>query len=448
MSIDQSIVPEVVDNAAAKAQLEEDDSKIEIAAQPPADHTLLLAVQVGDVLQWYVPVNASRLLPVHANVLREGDIVTVPDRALRFRVPTALVASPTAVRSAAMTGGSLGVVMHLIRIPIVRDLVDAPISVIIKFIVDHVDKKPEGFRFLDGAKRSRILTEADLRPMRDQRVLLLVHGIFSSVDAFTEIADGPVMAHLRGIYGDNIIGWDHRTVAKGPFENADDMLSALPPGIQPDVICHSRGALVMRAALEHVALQAKRQTRFASVGTALFVAGANQGSQLATFQHINDLLNVYSAVASIPVLGSVGVALGIIVGVLKVLAHGASIIPAVKALSTDSDNRFVQDLDQPFHTKIGQLVIARANYDPRANDLVMEALNLNVDKIFATANDLVVPYDGASRFDEDVRIDADCPFGTEERSQSIVMHTNFFAQPEIHQLIIDRFRQIAAIATV
>ena len=278
--------------------------------------------------------------------------------------------------------------MHLVRIPIVRDLIDASLSMLIKFIVDHVDRKAEGFRFLDSTRRA-ILNEAQLQAMRGQRVLVLVHGIFSSLDAFNELASGDTMNRLRGVYGDNIIGWDHRTVAKTPLDNADDMLSAMPSGVQPDIICHSRGALVIRAALEHERLQAKRQTRFASVRTGLFVAGANHGSQLASFRHVNDLLNVYSAIASIPLLGSIGVALGVVVGVLKVLAHGASMLPAVKALSTDDDNTFVHDLDRPFHTSIGQLIVSRANYDP-TNDVLLQALNWNVDRVFGTANDLVV----------------------------------------------------------
>ena len=164
-----------------------------------------------------------------------------------------------------------------------------------------------------------MLQPPDLQAMRDQRVLLLVHGIFSSVDAFNDIADDAwLMAHLTGVYGNkNIIGWDHRTVALTPFDNADEMLRLLPPGITPDIICHSRGSLVVRSALEHRRLQAKRESRFTNVGTALFVAGANQGSQLASFRHINDLLNVYSAIASIPVLGSFGVALNVVSAFLK-----------------------------------------------------------------------------------------------------------------------------------
>src|ERR1043166_1221334 len=125
----------------------------------------------------------------------------------------------------------------------------------------------------------------------------MTHGIFSSLKgAFNDISDpaGPVLQHLRSIYGDNIIGWDHRTVAKTPLDNAREMLSALPAGMTPpDILCHSRGALVTRAMLEHSTLEASRKSRFSSVGKAIFIAGATQGSQLASEAHLKRLLNIY-----------------------------------------------------------------------------------------------------------------------------------------------------------
>ena len=50
-----------------------------------------------------------------------------------------------------------------------------------------------------------------------------------------------------------------------------------------------------------------------------------------------------------------------------------------------------------------------------------------------------MPFDAAATFDQGVRIDADVSFGSEETSQSTVMHTNFFAQPQVQQLIVERF---------
>jgi hypothetical protein len=328
-------------------------------------------------------------------------------------------------------------VFHLIRIPIVSDLVDAALGTVQKFIVEHVDTKREGFRAFDPANGSPFLDDAALAAMRDQRVLLLTHGIFSTIGAFDDL-QGTTLAHLRTVYGARIIGWEHRTVAKTPLDNADELLSKLPPGITPDLICHSRGGLVMRAALEYPDLQAKRETRFSSAGTVLHVAGANQGSQLATFSHVNDLLNVFSAFASLPELGQAGVDLGVVLGLLKVLAHVAANLPSVKALSTDDDNQFIEKLDLPPHTRIAQLLVSRANYDPTGN-AALAALNLALDKVFASANDFVVPFDGARDFDAGVHLDGDLPFGSDEQPQSVVFHTNFFRQPALQQFIAEHF---------
>lgn len=68
------------------------------------------------------------------------------------------------------------------------------------------------------------------------------------------------------------------------------------------------------------------------MGKAIFLAVANQGSQLATRSNINRLLNIYSAVASIPILGAAGVVLKLLVGVLKVLAQIALRLPSIEVL--------------------------------------------------------------------------------------------------------------------
>jgi hypothetical protein len=75
---------------------------IEVDIDPMPGHTHLLAVERDGVVQWFVPVNASRVLPIHAGVLRAGDVHRARDAAarpvaldadqsLRFLVPAALV---------------------------------------------------------------------------------------------------------------------------------------------------------------------------------------------------------------------------------------------------------------------------------------------------------------------------------------------------------------------
>jgi hypothetical protein len=224
-------------------------------------------------------------------------------------------------------------------------------------------------------------------------------------------------------------------VAKTPLENARDLLNRLPPGIQPDILCHSRGGLVTRAMLEHPDLQALRESRFPKVGKTVYVAGANQGSPLATLSNINRLLNIYSAVSSIPILGAPGVVLKVVVGVLKVFAQVATRLPSIEALSADlSKNTFLQALNGPLLTPTGEIVVIHANYDPSGGPLA-RFLDLNVDAIFNEANDMVVPFTGAEVFDKFQQVGTNFRFGTVTQTQTVVMHLNFFRQPGVRDLL-------------
>lgn len=119
------------------------------------------------------------------------------------------------------------------------------------------------------------------------RILLFVHGTFSSVKAgFGGLCATPPGRELLGSamrrYG-AVWGWDHRTLAVDPAANARNLFEALsaltiarPPLV--DIVCHSRGALVARHLIEDV-LPVK--TWRPLVGRVVFVAGANAGTQLA-----------------------------------------------------------------------------------------------------------------------------------------------------------------------
>ena len=188
--------------------------------------------------------------------------------------------------------------------------------------------------------------------------------------------------------------------------------------------------------LEHPSLQAARQAKFAAVGKAIFIAGANQGSQLATISNLNRLLNIYAAVGSLPILGAAGVVLNVIVGILKVVAQIGTQLPSIVALSVDeTKNQFLKDLNGPLMSPVGEIVVAHANYDPRSGPLA-RFLDLNVDTIFGTANDMVVPFTGAEVFDKWQQVGTQVSFGTATQTQGVVMHTNFFFQSGIHDLIV------------
>jgi len=413
-----------------------EDAYVEMRATPAPDEGLLVMVESDGVVQWYLPTNAPQSM-MTAETIAGLEEEAVPAE-LHFLIPQSTLARGAAV--AGFAEGIGGAVVRFFRFKIVKELLGAAIADVIAWIAEKVEarNKREGFRFFERENDFPYLSEAELQQLSGERVLLLTHGIFSSLaGAFAGIADpgGPVLQHLRQIYGRNIIGWDHWTVAKTPLENASDMLAKLPPDVRPDIVCHSRGALVTRAMLEHSDLEDRRRSRFSAVGKAIFVAGACQGSQLASIANINRLLNIYSAIGSIPVLGSAGVVLKVIVGVLRVLAHGAAQLPSLDALSSDlAKNTFLQALNNDLMTPTGEIVVVHANYDPSQGPLA-GFLDLNVDVIFGAANDMVVPYTGAEVFDKWQQVGTNFRYGTASATQAVVMHTNFFFQPGVQQLL-------------
>lgn len=94
----------------------------------------------------------------------------------------------------------------------------------------------------------------------DARILLLVHGTFSSTDGgFAQLAAaGSGRAFLEGALTeyDAVIGFDHRTLSVDPLTNARDLFDLLcaraPRGATVDIVTHSRGGLVARALVERV----------------------------------------------------------------------------------------------------------------------------------------------------------------------------------------------------
>jgi pimeloyl-ACP methyl ester carboxylesterase len=92
--------------------------------------------------------------------------------------------------------------------------------------------------------------------LKGKEVLLLVHGIFSTVESGfgwldrhpeNDPVDRTPYQELRSRY-DVIIGFDHPSVSVSPIDNAQHLADLVPglPVPTVDVLCHSRGGLVAR----------------------------------------------------------------------------------------------------------------------------------------------------------------------------------------------------------
>ncbi len=81
--------------------------------------------------------------------------------------------------------------------------------------------KNEGFISLSRGY-DQPATNNELVAAQGQRVLLFVHGIFSSIQgAFSELGDPAsisTMSKLVKTYGNRVFGYDHWTISKTPLE--------------------------------------------------------------------------------------------------------------------------------------------------------------------------------------------------------------------------------------
>jgi len=75
--------------------------------------------------------------------------------------------------------------------------------------------------------------------------LLFIHGTNSSTTgSFEDIRGTKLWDYVLKIYGDNVFGFQHETLTKGPLQNTLELVKQLPPNANIDIITYSRGGLI------------------------------------------------------------------------------------------------------------------------------------------------------------------------------------------------------------
>jgi hypothetical protein len=237
-----------------------------------------------------------------------------------------------------------------------------------------------------------------------QRNLLFIHGTFShassaySALATTRGSDGKTFFEsLQPIYGNRIFAFDHFTVSRTPEENARTLLAALPkgPGLF-DVVTHSRGGLVLRTLVEDAATLGPNASRF-QLGRAVLVASPNDGTPLASPNRFQDLLNWLSNLMDLFPENPFTTAAEFVTEGLAWLAHAVQVdIPGLAAMN--SQGSVIHQLQGPPGPPPRAYSALVANFEPDRG-LLQRMLDVGVDLVFQTANDLVVPSEGGWHVD-------------------------------------------------
>lgn len=309
---------------------------------------------------------------------------------------------------------------------------------------------------------------------RPARILLLVHGTFSS----TLGSFGALGTHDKGRsllqtalgHYDAILGYDHHTLSATPEENAVLILEQLQAlrlragKLHVDAICFSRGGLVYRYLTERVAGSDNQGSdRDLVFKRAIFIGCANAGTGLADPENWKQLVDCYTnlVAGATRVLGLAPTA-RLPAQVLRqsIKAIGSLVIymtqkdtlerqvPGIAAMQPMGDivNLINHPATPPSH---GRTVAAASTYYALGADFEPtgeQAASLGkrfvlrigdgvIDRLMGEKNDLVVDTD--SMFVIDPLADAAELKRHQLSADSGVFHTGYFAEPLVAAQVLD-----------
>ena len=264
--------------------------------------------------------------------------------------------------------------------------------------------------------------------------LLLVHGTFSrGATAFSALPAEELQA-LVDAYDGRVVVFDHPTISVDPITNAQWFTEQFAAGaptdaeLVVDVLGHSRGGLVARAFAEQqdrLALGGRRL----DVRSAVFVGVPNAGTVLADTEHLGDLLDTYTNLLdAFPDVGAVDV-LQVVLEVVKQVATGvAEGLDGLMSMNPGGD--YLRGLNKDASQQLAYAAIA-ADFAPTSRNPRQLAMDLLADRLFGSANDLVVPRDGAWQVDDNALVAADRRLSIAD--EQAVSHNSYFASPAVQR---------------
>ncbi len=295
------------------------------------------------------------------------------------------------------------------------------------------------------------------RPGTNGRILLFVHGTFSKSEAIMDDLNGTAAGKqffekAKQEY-DQILSFDHPTLSVSPILNAIDLSRHLAAtNAKVDVVCHSRGGLVVRCWIEALLANPAR------IGKVIYVGSPLAGTSLAAPPRLRaglDLLtNVAEAVGKgselastvVPMFTAVTGILKIFGSATKVLAQTPLIdatvfmIPGLSAQSMTGDNSTIIKLREGINEATARSYYSvAADFEPTApgwafwryfQKPVQRLADVGADMVFESSNDLVVDTRSMNELSDALNISTSHTMPAPAH-RDVIHHLNYFRQPEV-----------------
>ncbi len=324
----------------------------------------------------------------------------------------------------------------------------------------NFDNPERGLRELVDSK----WVNPGVKPVPSGRVLIFIHGTFSKnemfLDELQQTDEGQSL--LKKIQNkanyDQVLGFDHATLALSPVLNAMDLASMFAESkADVDVVCHSRGGLVTRWWLETYH-GARGKARAVMVGSPL--GGTSLAAAPRLRAGVNLLTNVASLLQKTAALASTAFPFFTVInGLLRVLgsvgtvaaktpAFDAAIamIPGLSGQALVANNEELNRLNRVCILNPDYFAV-RSDFAPADpgwefwkyfTQIGERVKDWAADMVFDQANDLVVDTASMTVLAKPPNVvDIDLKKVHSFRPEQSVYHTIYFRQKETAQFISD-----------
>jgi len=408
----------------------------------PGEAAVLLVEDDAGLLGWHTPDN------------REAAAIRTR-RATGTSLNFILAPTRSGRAGAARRRGPIGEwiaekIVEPVRVRVLRYLVSKTIDAAVNRIEGD---NPTGPVLLAAGLPVAQWTPGPLRPDlpdtgRPLRILLLVHGTFSSTAGSFGGLAGTKLFDAMCTHYDLVLGHDHRTLGDHPRANAEAMLASLhsldlPPESVVDAVAYSRGGLVYRILAEELLPASGLALR---LGKVVFVGCTNAGTQLAEPENWEELVNLYTnilvAAAKIgaPLLGAAVAApwiaygittIGRFVQLLPQIAISERRLPGLAAMEPDGETVVALNGTPPAPGFSAEYYAVTSRFEPGGATAGLGAkaamflADRAIDRLFGEQNDLVVHTASMTDFGRERVASGVHALGEDGH----VYHTIYFATP-------------------
>jgi hypothetical protein len=283
------------------------------------------------------------------------------------------------------------------------------------------------------------LSDGQWEMLAGGRALLFVHGTFSTTHSGFAGLPRDTVARLLDRYQGRLFGFDHHTLSATPEDNVAEFAARMPDGLSLDIdiVSHSRGGLVARTFSDELHSAAPG----VSVGRSVFVATPNNGTALASADHMIDFIDRSTSALNVLPPGPLSVVGSIFEAILTVVKMvGHAFLTGLRGLtSMDPGGGFLARLNTGTAVDSEYYAVA-AEFEPTGGlrDLVKTGpLDALVDRVFGDdANDLVVPTLGVYSGGTDVGFPIPSPNVHVFDRAAGISHTTFFSAPKTNELLL------------